>query len=212
MSRIFLLATGIAVMSQGAFAQTWTEVGDAGELVGTHQDTLGTGAMTTILGNLAVNTDAVDMYCIDIRDPLTFSATSSSPSTPLWLFDLNGNGVTSQEGYYLTTPSKITGSFVQTAGIYYLAISMHDTLAYNSSSLDIWNNAPRSVETIPNGAGAPGPLASWSAFGAVLGAGPYTITLTGTDYGNCMVPEPGSVAFLAGLVALGFASRRSRRR
>ncbi len=210
--KVGAFAFTFSILPYTALAQTWSETGDAGNLISSSQNTIGTGSLTTIKGSLTPAFDFEDIYCITITDPTIFSATSSSPNTPLWLFDIAGNGVTSQEGIYLNTPSKITGSFVSNSGIYHLAISDHDILAYNSASQDIWNSNPRSVETPPNGTGAPGPLASWSPFGASLGLGNYTITLTGASYGNCSVPEPSSLAFLSGVGLPGAMMLLHRRR
>src|SRR5205085_7830282 len=109
----FALAIAMIVLPPCIHAQTWTETGDAGDLISTSQNTVGIGALTLITGSLGVSSlfDTVDIYCITITDTAAFSATSSAPATPLWLFDTNGNGVTSQEGFYLITPSQITGAF-----------------------------------------------------------------------------------------------------
>lgn len=219
MNRFTLLvfvAIAMALLPQGASAQIWNEVGDAGDLITTEQNTVGMGALTTITGSLDPfgAGDYVDVYCITITDKTFFTATlSGSTINPLWLFDANKNGVTSQEGFYLNTPSQITGKFVANPGIYHLAISTHDILPFNPSLQDIWNTSPRSVETSPNGAGAPGPLASWLLFGIPVGGGNYTIALTGTDYGNCVVPEPNLLTFasVVGLSGLTLFLRRRKK-
>jgi hypothetical protein len=212
-----LTAIVLGLIANGAHAGVWTELGDAGDVVGTHQTPTGSGALTAIFGDLGNSqsffTD-VDMYCIFIDDPTTFSATvafaggstSEAPVPPLWLFDPNGNGVTSQEGFYLNTPTQITGSFISSAGKYYLAISPHDTVPYTITFLDIWSAAPRSVETPPNGS-AVGPVDNWSPFGAQFGTGSYAINLTGASY-CCDVPEPGTLSlFITGLMIVRLNQR-----
>ena len=216
---MLVLTTGTAGASM-----VWTEQGDAGELVGTHQTPTGTGSLDTIDGVLGNNTFGlvdvdVDVYCVYIATPGLFSATvalaAGSPTMAsilqLWLFDSNGIGITSQEGFYLSTPTKITGSFVNSAGKYYLAVSDHDIVPYTALSQTIWSVAPRSIETPPNGSGS-GPLASWSPFGFQNGTGQYSIELTGTGFCCQPLPEPGTLllaAFaLAGLVGKSIATAR----
>ena len=207
----------ISVLPNIAFAGVWTESGDAGSLMGTHQTPTGTGTLTSILEMLNGNpfVPDVDMYCIDIVDPSQFTATvayamgsAAFAAVPiLWLFDFQGHGVTSQEGFYLMTPTKITGTYIPNPGKYYLAISPHDVAAFSSTAGAIWSGAPRSIETPPNGIGASGALTSWSSFGAAFGTGAYKIDLTGAGY-CCDIPEPTSLLLSATAVGLlGFRRR-----
>ena len=169
-------------------AQTWTEQGDAGDLVSTSQQPAGTGPLLNIIGTLG-GLDTVDMYCIDILDRTHFTATLQSTDlagSPLWLFDPNSTGITSQEGWYISTPSQITGTYVLNPGTYYLAVSLHDIFAQDPGGSDIWTINPRSTEIPPDGPGAPGPLASW--FGVWGQAGSYTLVLTSTGYCGGSVP------------------------
>ncbi len=197
-----------------ATGQIWNEVGDAGDLVGTHQVPTGSGPLTTIVGDLFVSAGPygdVDMYCIHIDDPMTFSATLAvganiSSVEPLWLFDAGAGGVTSQEGFYIPAPTQITGTFLPPGPAdYYLAISPHDVFALNAANAEIWSFAPRTLETPPNGTGAAGPLTQWAAFGSGFPVA-YEIQLTGASY--CLVPEPAPLSLfgLGGLLVL--ASRR----
>ena len=50
-----------------ALAQNWAEVGDAGPLPGSSQNTAG-GAISSISGTLTSDAD-IDMYCIRVTDP-----------------------------------------------------------------------------------------------------------------------------------------------
>lgn len=175
----FIVASGIT--TDRASAQTWTEQGDAGDLVSTSQQTIGSGPLQHIIGTLG-GSDTVDMYCIDITDKTLFLAMLQSneiDGAPLWLFDPSGIGITSQEGFYINSPSTITGAYVLNPGTYYLAVSLHDVFAMDSGGFDIWSTAPRSVEIPPDGQGAPGPLASWRGTWA---GGNYDIVLRGTGY------------------------------
>ena len=80
----------------------WGEVGDAGDLPGGGQATLGVGPLGSIAGNLGGaalfgDIDVVDMYLIDIFDPMNFRVTTdpldgrlnnafAQFDTQLWLF------------------------------------------------------------------------------------------------------------------------------
>jgi hypothetical protein len=176
----FLAAMSVAT-AISASAQTWVEQGDAGDLVSTSQQTIGNGPLQHIVGTLD-SFDTVDMYCINITDKTLFLAQLQSTDiggAPLWLFDPNSIGITSQEGFYINSPSTITGLYVLNPGTYYLAVSLHDVFAQDPGGFDIWSTAPRSVEIPPDGQGAPGPLASWR--GSWTG-GAYDIVLRGTGY------------------------------
>ncbi len=92
-----IVASWIAVclIVPAALAQTWNESPDAGELPGTAQITVGTGALSEIDGGLLDVSD-VDMYCIRVTDPPTFRArlqcvVISGPD--IRLFNASGVGV-----------------------------------------------------------------------------------------------------------------------
>ena len=65
-------------------AITWTEVGDAGDLPGTAQTTVGVGLtdLTDIFGTISSSSDQ-DMYLINIDNPAAFSASTNNPQTTL---------------------------------------------------------------------------------------------------------------------------------
>src|SRR5205807_874170 len=68
-----LLVAGLVLLAAAAQAQVWNESGDAGDLPATAQNTVGTGSLTSIQGNLDSPTD-VDMYCIHVADRFAFVA------------------------------------------------------------------------------------------------------------------------------------------
>ena len=77
-------------------AQTWFEIGDAGETAATAQQTMGSGNLTQIQGDLATANDA-DVYLIQVFDTTTFSASTIGGApfdTQLFLFDEQGQAVT----------------------------------------------------------------------------------------------------------------------
>ena len=187
-------------------AAIWAEVGDAGQLPGTAQITLGANPLTAITGTISAG-DA-DMYLIYIPVAGAFSATTvggAAFDTQLFLFTAAGMGVATNDdnGSGLLSTLPAGGSFLVSAGNYYLAISG-------------FNNDPTSVgglifpSTFPGvfgatGPGAGSPVSGWTGGG---GTGAYTITLTGAQFA---VPEPGSVVLLAGIVGLiGRAIRRKQ--
>ena len=186
-----------------AYGQVWNEVGDAGELPGTAQTPIGSGALTTIFGERG---PGADMFLIRIVDAVNFEARTwpgSNGDTQLFLFDLAGNGVTHNDD---DSPngllSRITGQFLSGPGDYYLAISSYNYDPENAAGQLIWNNTPFGVERQPDGPGAPGPVAMWSGTGTTPNL--YQIDLRGVEY----VPAPGA-AVLLGLGGL-MATRRRR--
>ena len=189
-----------------ASAQTWVEVGDAPDLLPA-QVTDGTGPLTLINGSLLTGNDA-DLYCIYIDDYANFSATTvnlTSIDTRLYLFDpVSGNGITFNDddpgGGGLQ--STITGQFLTANGEYALGISAYGRDAQNAAGQNIWNSTPYNVERIPDGPGAPGPLAMWGGSG--YGDGDYGIGITGATF---CIPEPASLSLLA-LAGLALLRRR----
>ncbi|MCK6455699.1 MAG: DVUA0089 family protein [Phycisphaerae bacterium] len=182
-------------MGQPPVSDTWTEQGDAPELL-PGQDTQGQGPLNAISGAISFPGD-VDLYCIRIDDALNFQATTvggATFDTQLFLFDPAGTGIVHNDDDPLGggTRSRITGQFVPGPGIYVLAISAYNRDPLNPAALLIWNNAPFNVERPPDGPGAPGPLAQWLNDTAVNA--PYTIQLTGCSFCSGSFPSipPGN--------------------
>jgi MYXO-CTERM domain-containing protein len=225
------LATA-GLLTAAASAQSWTESGDAGDIISGVQMTVGAGALTTISG--ATDTaggDIVDAYCISITDPGSFYATLNSAidgsavaswDTRLWLFDsagniLLGNDDTNGAGLQSTIsdPSTFTAlttgavnptasGISLTAGDYILVVGGYNTDALDASGGQIITLSSSFSELHgPNG-GA-GPLASWTTG---FSSGSYTVALSGAAY--CQVPAPGALALL-GLFGVAGTRRRRRR-
>ncbi len=193
----FVFFAVFALSVAGARGQTWTEDGDAPALL-PGQTTVGTGALTQIIGTLTSGSDA-DLFAIYIDDEANFSASTvggTSIDSALYLFDENGNGVTMSEDAG-GVQSTITSTFVTTNGVYYLAMSAYDYDPLNPSALEIWNDAPWNLERAPDGPGAPGPLAGWG--GSAGGSGNYIIFLTGATFKEQGPPPPtGACCFADG--------------
>lgn len=183
--RTSLLLTAVAPIT----AQSWTEH-LSGETYRTADTTLGEGPLTTIHGSLDSG-EAADIYVVRIDDPATFRCTSvggASFDTQLWLFDLDGNGISFRDDDGGSEPrSTLTGQFVPQAGTYLIAISESDNDALDQSGDALWNDAPSTIEREPDGPGAAEPFAQWSGVSGA-GAGAYTLQLAGAAF--AWIDEP----------------------
>ncbi len=166
-------------------AQVWDESanggGDAGNLVTTGQITTGQGALPTIGGTI-VNTDFdIDLYCIKITDPATFSASVFEPNknlpVHLWLFDQAGNGVAQAADDTVPYTPTIPGSLVSGAGVYFIGISRPGLFPQDAGGTALF---PPLVNG-SSGPNAAGPLDSWGGVGCCF-PGPYAIKLEGAFY------------------------------
>jgi hypothetical protein len=169
------------LLARGASAQVWNEVGDAGDLPGTAQSTLGAGPLTTINGNLGSDSD-VDMYCIQVTDPTLFSAGLGCvviQGPHIWLFNSAGKGVAATSICQLGLQNIPTG-FAVVPGTYYVAVSF-DGVAPLSGANAIWLPAYVNARA-PDGPGAAGAVTSWSGTPNVQPINPYQIVLQGATF------------------------------
>lgn len=193
---LFALTLAAALAAAPAVAGTWTEVGDAGDLPGIHQVPAGPDPFTTIWGVFTGDILNADMYCIQIPDPAAFVATTSNAfttnDTQLWLFDMSGMGITfNDDDPTGGLQSRITGQFLPGPGEYLLAVSSGYTFdAVNAAGQEIWLDSPYGVERMPDGAGAPGPIAGWTG---TPSPGEYQIDLTGVLF--CEITPVESVTW-----------------
>ncbi|HEY3937478.1 MAG TPA: PEP-CTERM sorting domain-containing protein [Bryobacteraceae bacterium] len=195
-----------------------------GSLPATAQDVTNTFA-TGIDGNL-LGATAVNVFEIDILDPLAFSATtvpliSGVPDTKLFLFDGTGHAVYENDDItgantlsclpsaIASNPCGFSGNGLGpfTAGNYFLAITRSDEAPWDSLNNYLFNEAADS--TAVNGpdfsAGGANPIAGWDD--GVYTAPNYDLTayeidLTGTS------PEPSTGWLMAGAGAVLFGLRR----
>jgi filamentous hemagglutinin family protein len=158
----------------------FTEVSDAGQLLGTAQPvnkaTDGTG-FNAISGNLDSASD-VDLYQLTLRQGVPFRASTlngSQVDTQLFLFDSRGLGLASNDDDYSahTQQSTIGSNFFIPAasGTYYLGISSADNDPRSSQGEIFAGLLGR-----PRGPGSQLPLSEWNG-NADSGGGSYTITL-----------------------------------
>jgi hypothetical protein len=189
--------------------------GDAGELIGTSQMTVGNGALNTIYGRISAAND-VDMFRIKIKDPANFAASTvnagTTLDTQLWLFDANGMGIVMDDDEPApgtTLQSKLSNAFTGSLtvnGIYYLAISLYDRDAMDTTPNQLWLDTVGGsfrVEHAPDDLGAANPLDSWG--GSSTATGNYQIDLTNCSFAQSAVVTvlPSSFVVSPGSIVAG---------
>ena len=228
-----MLRTGLALLATALLtsplhAVTYTEIGDAGRLRQTAQPTASTPAaanqsLTMIFGSL-LNAGDVDLFAINITNPLSFSATTvnsltstAGADTALWLFDSSGRPVFGNDddpsGTTVTSTLSSGSSFGPlVAGLYYIGISLAGSEPVNFANINLFAFASSTSLRAPN-PNAAGPLTDWdttlaNGTGTTFAAN-YQIDLVGAT--TSAVPEPSAVA-LSVFGALGLVAAAKRRR
>jgi hypothetical protein len=210
-----VLAGGVIGWAASSSALVWVEgPADAGDLTSTAQQTVGTGPLTRISGQLDFDIDTgffdVDLFAITIEAPSFFTAlTQAAVDTlidpVLWLFDSTGHGVymnddRSASDQQSTLPaSHPLGPLA--VGRYYLGISwtlfdpISDLANPFSSIFPIYESLlPTDGVYGPTGSGGLGALAGWTP-NIVRQDLPsqYIIDIRGV---RAAVPEPATVLLL----------------
>jgi hypothetical protein len=227
-----VISAGLMLTAHSAMAVTYTEVGDAGDLVhAAAQAVTGNAgdAITAIKGTLTktAGISEADAYKIYISSPSTFSASTTGFTlsvnnfdTQLFLFTLGGIGIVASDDDPVTGgPQSIISagnSFTSalTAGYYYLMITGGSQ--FPASTLGTifpnWTDGTTDPTMLvgPTGPGGASPISTFS--GNSNDGGVYSIALTGVTI--AAVPEPGSVALMlaGGLAVAGAVRRRSKSR
>jgi len=174
-----------------AFAQLWTENGDAGDVIATAQETFGTGPLTGINGDLQTPND-VDLFCIR----LTSVPPAGSPFVQLncvvnggpnvYLFDASGNGVFVNETCQAGEKTLLAPNVSLAPGTYYVGVAFSG-IAAQSAAGSIWLSGFPG-QRAPDGPGAAQPLIGWAGAPIVQPLNPYHLTLNFMGY--CGAPVP----------------------
>jgi hypothetical protein len=204
--RTLLTASVVVALAGTASAQTWVEMGDAGQDgVGAAQATVGSGALDTITGTVGLD---VDLFQIRITDVAGFSASTIGGAgfdTQLFLFAADGTGITENDDsgglQSLINSDGLLGSGA-TAGIYYLALTSFNNQPIDGDGLGMFGFSTWPGSGDQRMPSTMGSLVSWDGSG--FEEGDYSIRLTGAEYS---VPAPASLALL-GLGGLAAARRR----
>lgn len=192
-----LLATAILSLATTAtvHAQTWAEV-NAGDLPRTAELTVGNGVLSRIQGTLSPDAD-VDMYVIRVDDPATFSCSTvggAAYDTQLWMFSLDGRGISFKDDDTSILQSTLTGAFLAEPGKVLIAVARYNNDAEDGAGNELWLDAPFTLERAPDGPGALSPVSAWD--GATAGpAGAYTLLLTGASFAAPVVVDQPVVAW-----------------
>src|SRR5262245_9919377 len=122
-TRCLLGLVTLLLGSAPAFGTTWTEVGDAGKLISTAQET-GSGSLTGITTDLSSTTD-IDLFKFFIAGPLEITITTSSggANPQLFLFDASGQGVVASDDMS-SSSSEAQISEALNTGYYYVGVSL----------------------------------------------------------------------------------------
>lgn len=193
--------------SGAASAATWTEIGDAGETVPTHQVPVGAGALTNIFGSLSGD---ADIYCIHIDGPFFSAIGSATFDSQLFLFDMSGVGIAANDdgGGFAGAGILPLGNALYSglSGNYLIAISQYDYDPYDGAGALMFPTFP--FPPVYGPFAGVGPLSSWG--GGTGAGGTYDIMLTGASFCDFpVIPLPTPLGLsLAGLAGVAGIRRR----
>lgn len=201
------LLMGILIVSppgflSAAWAQSWSETGDAGDLIGTAQSTVGNGGLMSISGFLESPGDA-DLYCVTVPSEvpggvLLFGLQCIVDGGPnIWLFDSTGMGVFAN--MTCTAGGKEIWSPLA-PGTYYVGVAFRG-IDPMSGPHTIWATSGFG-QRAPDGAGAAGPLVGWQYAPVLDPINPYTITTNFDWVGHCDGTVPATPSTWGTLKAL----------
>jgi hypothetical protein len=190
-----LLPTLLAVLltTTAALSQTWTETGDAGDLVGSAQSTNGSGSLTSINGVMSSHGD-VDVYCVQLTSvppsglPLVSVACASHADPTPYLFSAAGIGLDANMTCSGGLKETVAPNISLVPGQYYVAIAHGDWLPQSAGGA-IWQML-FSGPMWPNGTGAGSPLTSWVGPSTVTAPASYTLILNPNYFVFCDTATP----------------------
>ncbi len=223
LGQIFASILFAATLSSGAVAQTFNEVGDAGQTLATAQWV--PGGTTTIQGNLQTAGD-VDLYRFSlgtagivtingwgVEGSVPDCASNTYPVIDANLILFNGAGLPLWGDDDGDSAAHCYGSRVELnlpAGTYYLAFGENNIEAYDAANNPICDNDSDDCSSSTT------PLAYFDADGEETG--PYTITFSKPTSGGgnagsvASVPGPTGLVLLPLLLAVGVIGSRTLRR
>jgi hypothetical protein len=196
-------AAAAVVAAPPAEGPEWTELKDAGALPDAAQKPTGIGALSMIHGDLDADgvvpaSDYQDMYLVRIADVDAFLATTEPPvaggfadfDTELWVFGIDEKGIVANDespsiagvSFLDATADDGSGSAITATGLYYIAISGHDSNAKSATGL-IFGQATRTEISGPDGPGGMDEIDGWTPL--IGETGTYTIRLRGVEFVNC---------------------------
>lgn len=190
---LLLAALLVLVAASAAFAQSWTETGDAGELVGAAQSTNGSGALTSINGVLSGHGD-VDLYCVQLTSvppaglPLVSVACAGHSDPTPYLFSAAGIGLDANMTCAGGLKETVAPNISLSPGQYYVAIAHGDWLPQSAGG-NIWQML-FSGPMWPNGPGAGSPLTGWTGPLSVTAPAAYTLILNPNYFVYCDTATP----------------------
>jgi hypothetical protein len=186
-----LLAALLA--APAARAQTWTEAGDAGELVGTAQSTSGSGSLTSINGVLSGHGD-VDVYCVQLTSvppsglPLVWVSCASHADPTPYLFSAAGIGLDANMTCAGGLKETVAPNISLVPGQYYVAVAHGDWLPQSAGGA-IWQML-FTGPMWPNGPGAGSPLTGWVGPLTFTAPAAYTLVLNPNYFVYCDTATP----------------------
>jgi hypothetical protein len=189
---------------------TFSEAGDAGEVVDAENHTFGNGPLNLITGSLSNDQD-VDMYRIVVADPATFSATTvpnpgagfsgAAFDTVLTLINEPGWGGRALTQCDNAAPGVIQSTITGTGGTaavsgrtYYLAISTPKSMCQGRMQYYATNTYPTrdAWQADPSGLAVNAGLVYWPAQGAIRSAttaGAIQPDLSAPSVGSCIAVD-----------------------
>lgn len=200
------LALLCLVASSGAFAATYTEIGDAGQTLATAQ---AVAPNTTQINGTLGSAGEIDLYRLDFSTSATVTFHASSADDPnLILFDAAGHGLWGDDDSGGGLNSQIVWNV--TPGTYYLAYGNN-----NIDAVDVSNNVFCGNASGNCSANTTSVLDHWNSNGSATGS--YTITLsapTAAAAAPTSIPtlSEWGMILLSSLLALGTVLTLRRQR
>jgi hypothetical protein len=197
----WLAALGVCVaVATPAFAQTYTESGDAGQTLATAQ--VVPGGITRINGTLGV-VGEVDLYKLTFSTSATITFHATSADDPnLILFDAAGHGLWGDDDSG-AGPNDLDAEITWTVapGTYYLAYGENNIEAANAANVEFCGNDSDNCS-----ANKTDVLDHFNSSGDATGS--YTITISSPTSGDIVsteIPTLGewAMALLSGLLLIG---------